>query len=301
MPLTRYVPREEMNTLIVSRRNTLFRMIVFSCLYILRPVAVSALMPETHMQDSVQITNLMNNETLTYPVALLRGTVDNEATEIIVVNDDNPVKSNQARVPVVNNHFVAVVELIPGSNHLSITGGNATTHLALNYQPAKSEHYVNVVYLTADDGNTRYLTQFANDPQDYRQKLDMALKLMQTLTAERLNDIGLGRKTFTLKFDQRGKVIVHTLRYPQNATTLQAMDGNQLYQLFIGGLLHSFRQNMRKMSSLWHSPAMIRLRSYHTHTLHLEHLEWHSSRRMECAPGRVTFRKSNALFRILLQ
>jgi hypothetical protein len=90
---------------------------------------------------------------------------------------------------------------------------------------------VNVVYLTADDGDSTYITQKPDDRQNFREKLDTAAKLMQTLTAESLNDAGFGRKTFQLDLDNSGRVNVRTLKYPAGAQELRAKTGSELYDL----------------------------------------------------------------------
>src|SRR5262249_31611255 len=84
-------------------------------------------------------------------------------------------------------------------------------------------------YMTDYTGSTVYETQKVNDPQDYQAKLDTALKLAQTFTAESLNDKGLGRKTFKLELDSEGKVIIHTIRAPESAAYYQARTENQIY------------------------------------------------------------------------
>jgi len=228
-------------------------------------VALPATSSEILARQTPQITNLRENETLEYPVALLRGTVDNQADQVQIIDRDNPDNRDQTRVPVVKGQFVAVIELVPGRNHLTLSAGDTQASLTLTYRRIKPEHYVNVIYLSASDGGTRYLTQLPEDPQDYLQKLDTALKLMQTLTAERLNDIGLGRKTFALNFDAKGKVIVHTLRYPETAASLQTRDGNQLYQLFYPWVTQQFpqtAQNVVIMAFTRYDPATRQIKAH---------------------------------------
>ena len=61
-----------------------------------------------------------------------------------------------------------------------------------------------MIYMTDSTGDTTFQTPYENDPQNYKGKLDTALKLMQCFTAETMNDAGLGRKTFNLELDENG-------------------------------------------------------------------------------------------------
>jgi len=148
-----------------------------------------------------------------------------------VENPQNPSPDGRNTGRVVNKRFRLLIELVPGINHLKVSNAGSRTTLDLVYKPITSLFKVNVIYLTASDGDPYYITQNPQDKQNYREKLDTAAKLMQTLTAESLNDSGFGRKTFPLDFDSSGRVRVRTLKYPATADQLRAKTGNELYDL----------------------------------------------------------------------
>jgi Putative peptidase family len=176
------------------------------------------------------VTNLHSGDVLRYPVALLRGAADG-ATEVAVANAGNPRPDGRNRAPVVEGRYVVLVELRPGPNRLELTAGEERTELSVSYQPMATPYAVNVVYVTGQEGDTQYITPRADDPQDYRDRLSTAAKLMQTFTAETLNDQGFGRQTFNLEVDDEGKVAVHTLAYPLPAEELRKREAGDLYGL----------------------------------------------------------------------
>ena len=198
---------------------------------------------EGRLRRTLQITNILDSEVLNYPCALLRGKAGDRADTVRIQNPGNTRIGSVTVVPVIDGRFVAVVELSPGMNHLDIRCGNEQMEFTLIYQRVQSGHYVNVIYLTAADSGTHYLTQLTDDPQDYADKLGTALKLMQTLTAERMNDIGFGRSTFALDLDNKGKVIIHTLKFPDTAAHLQTQDGGTLYHRIYPLITQRFPQN----------------------------------------------------------
>jgi hypothetical protein len=51
--------------------------------------------------------------------------------------------------------------------------------------------------------------------------------MMQTFSAERMNDIGMGRKTFNLELDDKGKVVVHVVKCDKTAQEVFTMGGGR--------------------------------------------------------------------------
>lgn len=194
---------------------------------------------------NLTVDNYKGGETQRYPVALVRGSADGGPT-VHVRNRDNKHKDGKNSVPVENGAFKVLVELVPGRNRLELTCGKDRQAVDVTYTPATTDRKVNIIYLTAEDGKTRYITQKAQDSQKYRDKLDTAAKLMQTFTAERMNDIGLGRTTFALDFNASGRVNVHTLAYPAARETLLQKDGNELYGTFYDWIDRRFPMNRWK-------------------------------------------------------
>jgi hypothetical protein len=197
---------------------------------------------------NVEVTNFRDGQTVRYPVVLLAGrTGDASATGVTVINESSrldtrrlaglvgPIGSIDPNRPADPNRaagnaaFKALAELVPGRNRLVVRRGAAEAKLTLTYKPATSDLVVRVFYWADSTGVTGFQTPDANDALDWQGKLGTAMLLLQCFTAERLNDIGLGRRTFNLEFDEAGRVKVHLLRGRASAAEYRRMSGNELY------------------------------------------------------------------------
>jgi hypothetical protein len=180
--------------------------------------------------NSIQITNYTNNTTIRHPVPLIRGTIaDANATSVTVINTSSTRPTRKIEGLAHNGKFKALAELVPGENKLLIKAGEDELPLTLNYKPQTNPYAVRVFFLTDKTGDTKYQTPVENDPQDYHGKLGTAMKLMQTFTAERMYDLGFGRITFNLEFDEAGRVIVRTLQADETADCCRQMTGLKLW------------------------------------------------------------------------
>ncbi|MCX7048783.1 MAG: hypothetical protein NTX50_25260 [Candidatus Sumerlaeota bacterium] len=159
----------------------------------------------------IRVENFKNGETIRYPVALIRGTLgDPQADAIAAINEASRRPNREIAGAARNGRFVVLSELVPGENQLAVRSGSHQTSLTLNYKPQTNPYFVRVIYLLDNSGRTDYPSPLSDDPQNYRDKIDTAMKLMQTFAAESMRDLGHGRYTFNLELDADGKVIVHT-------------------------------------------------------------------------------------------
>jgi len=182
------------------------------------------------------VENMKDGEAIRYPVALLRGRIeiDDDArpqkATLVVVNKRSDREPNKLDGQVTGDRFLALTELVPGKNDLVLKLGDSELPFTLNYKPQTNSYVVRAIYHTGDDGATDYQTQREDDPQDYEAKLDTAMKLMQTFTAECMNELGYGRVTFNLELDDNGRVKVHTIRGKKSTEHYQTLDYHQTYQ-----------------------------------------------------------------------
>jgi hypothetical protein len=193
---------------------------------------------------AITVQNLDPNETLRYPVTLVKGTADGATLK--VVNRDNKRPDGTNEVKTFEGKYATVVELRQGRNRLRLTSVADTKEVVVNYKPMSTPYTVNVVYVTPNDGDTRYHTPYADDDFDYRARLDTAAKLMQTFTAESMKQNGYGRMTFNLALDADGKVVVRTVKYPLSGDLLRHKDGGQLYDVLYGWLDKQFPTSTNK-------------------------------------------------------
>jgi hypothetical protein len=190
----------------------------------------AATSPAKAKRPAISVTNYTNGTTIRYPVPLIRGKLaDANATSVKVINTSSTRCTREMEGLAYKGNFKVLTELVPGSNRLIIRAGGDELALTLNYKPQTNPYIVRVFYLTDKTGNTEYQTPVENDLQDYRGKLDTAMKLMQTFNAERMNEMGFGRVTFNLEFDEEGRIKVHKLRADDEAEDYYRMDGLKLW------------------------------------------------------------------------
>ncbi len=176
------------------------------------------------------VTNFRDGQVVRYPVILLAGrTGAGSATAVTVVNESSKRNTRRMAGLAGGGAFKALAELVPGRNRLDVRCGQGETKLTLVYKPAESDHVVRVFYWTDSTRATAFQSPDPNDRQDWRGKLDTAMKLLQCFTAERMNNIDLGRRTFNLEFDDAGRVKVHLLRGAATAREYRKMTGLELY------------------------------------------------------------------------
>lgn len=170
------------------------------------------------------VSNHQDGSTVRYPLVLLRGSAT--GNEIVVTN-----RTTATSIPGVSSdgRFKGLAELVPGENRVTISDGAEAATLTLNYQPQTNPYYVRVIWMTDRKGGTDYPTCIENDPQNYEDKLDAAAKLLQTFTAERNFDTGYGRRTFRLELNDEGRVKVHTLAAPEEASHYYQLGDQKWY------------------------------------------------------------------------
>ena len=187
-------------------------------------------MPTKAKKPAISLTNYTNGTTIRYPVPLILGTLpDANIASVKVINTSSNRSTHKMEGLAYEGNFKVLTELVGGDNKLIIRAGRGELALTLNYKPQTNPYIVRVLYLTDKTGNTEYQTPIENDLQDYRGKLDTAMKLMQTFNAERMNDFGFGRVTFNLEFDADGRVKVHKLHADDKAEHYHRMDGLKLW------------------------------------------------------------------------
>jgi hypothetical protein len=185
----------------------------------------TVLLAPTLAAGEIKIANHVSGDEVRYPVALLRGTVEGASpTQLTATNTSATRPGSRYVAPVYRGRYRALVELAPGENRLTLEAGADRAAITLHYKPMTTSYRVRVIYLTDNTGATPYPTQKANDPQDYAAKLATAARLMQTFTAERMNDVGFGRVTFRLEETADGQVLVRTVRAQQSAAYYQARE-----------------------------------------------------------------------------
>lgn len=175
-------------------------------------------MVEPGFAVQVKIENHEGNSEIRYPVMLLKGTAEGKFAEAEIVNRNARIGAGKIRPVFHKGKFKALVELSAGKNVIEFRGqGDSRSEFTIRYRPQTNPYYVRVIWMTDKDGDTKFAAPNDKAPQDYEARLRTAAELMQTFTAERMHEMGLGRKTFRLERDEQGRVVVHTLKAQQTA------------------------------------------------------------------------------------
>ena len=182
-------------------------------------------------QPPISVTNLEDGQTLRYSVPLIRGELPGvDAADLTVTNKSSQRDTRMLGGIVHKGRFKALAELVPGRNELMLRAGESELPLVLNYKPQTNPYIVRIIYHTDNSGETAYQTPLEDDPQDYAAKLDTAMKLMQTFTAEQMSAAGFGRITFNLELNDDGKVKVHVAKGEHPAKHYYAMDDGRWFE-----------------------------------------------------------------------
>jgi hypothetical protein len=177
------------------------------------------------------VDNLELRETLRFDLALLTGSADSSASAV-----DIEIGGAHRSWPVVQGRFKALVPLSAGCNDLTLRTGGASAEFALAYAPQTNPRQVRPVYILSADEDGTFLAP-PGEPNDIAsavERIRLAARMLQTFTAEKMREQGLGRRTFALPTDASGEVIVDVVRSAVTNAQAQSMDGYALYSQFYG-------------------------------------------------------------------
>nr|WP_236623459.1 metallopeptidase [Rhodopirellula baltica] len=215
-------------------RSTLVTTLLPTLLFALSIVfGDSTLAIASNLESSIRVENHESDSEVRYSVVLLRGTVAaDDASELTIVNTNTPTGSSPVKVLTDGKRFKALVELSEGRNVIRLEHGSASTsELILNFKPQTNPHYVRLIWMTDQSGETDFAVPDDTVTQDYANRLRTAALLMQTFTAERMKDLGYGPRTFALERDDKGEVVVHTWKGDQDKQDYYAQaDNNRWWQ-----------------------------------------------------------------------
>lgn len=213
-----------------------------SCLVLLFfALCVATITGAVTAEEPIRVTNYENGTCIAYPVALIYGELaDKSATEIVCENTSSEKSTRTIPGSAYDGRFKVMAELMPGKNSLVLKSGENTFPLELEYQRNANPTFVRIIYMTDSEGDTAYQSQIEDDPQTYREKLGTAMKIMQTFTAERMNDLGFGRKTFNLELDDDGEVIVHVYKGKRKAEDYYKLDDGRWYGVIYDEIKEEF-------------------------------------------------------------
>ncbi|KAL2723429.1 putative zinc metalloproteinase YIL108W [Vespula maculifrons] len=184
--------------------------------------------------EGITVCNLIDGETLTYSLALIRGRTP-LACNYITVRAQKNVTSEW---PVVGGEFRALVDLTRGSNKLELEAGGHKRRLTLLHEPRTTRLRVTPVYVVCagHDGYFQGPRREDRSPESAATRIGLGARLLQTLTAEKLREAGHGKKTFQLERDLDGPecLVMHSMLHVDRA---RAMSQRELWELIARELM----------------------------------------------------------------
>jgi hypothetical protein len=176
----------------------------------------------------IRLLNYREGDTLRYSVALLKGELIGGDSISVVNTSASPPRPMQGLVH--KGRFKVLCELTPGVNRLQLKSGSTEMVLTLLYVPQTNPYIVRLIYMTDEAGDTHYQSPRKDDPQNYQDRLSTAMKLMQTMTAERMDELGFGRRTFNIELDGVGPVRVHLVKGQKPAAEYYKLNDQLWYR-----------------------------------------------------------------------
>ncbi len=169
-------------------------------------------------QSQITIDNIEPGTVVRHPVVILEGTAKDDT---IAIGGD---WKSAGRFPVAGGRWQGFAELKPGKNMIVLQAGKHILKYLIEYKPMTTPHKVLTLFLKSSDGKDEYYTNHLGDKFPIRDKMDVAMKLLQAACAESMYKQGFGRKTFNLELEKDGKVKLHTIQVPKTAAEMRAME-----------------------------------------------------------------------------
>ena len=168
------------------------------------------------------VESVRNGEVLRYPLVVVGGTYDSRQLSV------SADRGQEYCTTTIDDKFRITVDLKEGSNTLHIADRSGTTELNLIYRPPTSTNYrVKVWYAVpkgedpytfteyGNNGNYTEITPFSTSVErvmaEFKEKINVQVKLMQSWSAEDMRRAGYGRMTFYPLYDTNGTVDIGIL------------------------------------------------------------------------------------------
>ena len=182
----------------------------------------------------IHVTNIAEDETITYSLVLLTGTVQPHCQQGVLTVYTKGSPDKQLSWPIVNDSFRALVELNEGINVIYLCYHNEELQFSLRYENPKWRKFVRPVYIKCcdDDGHFQCPENEDSSVESAVQRISLAAQLSQTFTAEKMHEHGFGRKTFQLELGSQGKPTCHVFTTKLTLAKVHAMSGNELWTHF---------------------------------------------------------------------
>lgn len=166
---------------------------------------------ENEHNSSIFITNFQNGEVINYSVVLLKGFItrgnsNNQDKIHCAVSNEN--EQSKSEWNIHNGEFKVLIELKRGQNIIELQyAEHQKRTFILDYTPRKTNLRVTPVYIICQghDGCFQSPPDIDSSIESACARIALGAKLIQSVTAEKLFESGVGRKTFQLEHELNSK------------------------------------------------------------------------------------------------
>ncbi|XP_050523015.1 uncharacterized protein LOC126895320 [Daktulosphaira vitifoliae] len=156
---------------------------------------------------NISLTNVVNNELFSYSTILIKGfirnVVDNDSKLLIEHSFNYNASNNTSLWTVFKNNFKVILELKHGDNLITLKYGKSILTTKLVFKPRRTKFTVQPIYVICSDHDGKFQAPKDHDNSVHVacKKIVLGLKLIQMLTAEKMDEQGFGKKTFQIEND----------------------------------------------------------------------------------------------------
>ncbi|XP_045490963.1 putative zinc metalloproteinase YIL108W [Colias croceus] len=167
--------------------------------------------PNRNEQNSIFITNFQHGETVNYSLVLLKGIItygacnNYEKIKCALTTSGNKIETFW---DVYNREFKMLIDLQKGENIIDLEfNGMQKNNLILRYEPRRTNLRVTPVFIVCQghDGCFQCPPEIDNSIESACSRIAIGAKIIQSVTAEKLYESGVGRKTFQLEHEVNNK------------------------------------------------------------------------------------------------
>ncbi|XP_053625386.1 uncharacterized protein LOC128683615 [Plodia interpunctella] len=166
---------------------------------------------EHEHNSSIFVTNFQNGESVNYSLVLIKGIItrgnsNNQDKILCTTSCDGIQKKTEWNVH--NGEFKVIVQLKRGENIIELQHTEQHRKIIfLDYTPRKTNLRVTPVYIICQGHDGYFQSPYDNENsvESACKRLALGSKLIQSITAEKLFESGVGRKTFQLEHEVDSK------------------------------------------------------------------------------------------------
>lgn len=191
----------------------------------------------------IRLHNLQDGQSVTLHLPILCGDIGRDTSDgFIEVSNISTLNSSPVTWPITDGVFKVLVKLKPGENKIRLVHKCQDLIFTLIRYIPELPYFVRLVYIIcSDDDDGRFQGPDEEDCtiQSARERITLAAMLLQTFTAEKMQEYGFGRKTFKLEMNEDNEPFCHIFKSQLTLKKAHSMTGNELWTYFANELMRS--------------------------------------------------------------